>query len=94
MTNSVGSRSDRRESSHRFTSAPKLAAVAAAAILTAFVVLLLSLRYGGGAGRESLPGLPDAGPTDWLLPMARLACLTSIIRTLSGRLRSRGSLLL
>ena len=51
MTNSVGSRSDRRESSHRFTSAPKLAAVAAAAILTAFVVLLLSLRYGGGAGR-------------------------------------------
>ena len=82
MTNPVGSRIDRPDGSGRFGSAWKRAAVAAVAVLVAFVALLMSLRYGGGAGLGPLPGLPDPGPTDWLVPIGRLVAQLAAVTTL------------
>lgn len=51
------------------------------AVLASAAVLMLSLWYGGGAARESLPGLPDPGPVLWFLPVARLGGQLAAVAT-------------
>lgn len=59
----------------------KQAGVAVATAVVALFALLLLLWYGGGAARESLPGLPDPGSTGWLLPTARIGSQLSAVVT-------------
>ncbi|MBO3736568.1 cytochrome c oxidase assembly protein [Actinoplanes flavus] len=57
-------------------------ALLAAAVMVAFGLLALLLRYGGGAGGEPIVGLPDPGLTAWLLPAARLGGQLAAVTTI------------